>query len=524
MRKTERSIRQVFRGAEGSPGLCSESRMANAARRACVLTAVLLGILHLACDSGSSGLADTGGMSGTGISQGTVSAFGSIFVNGVEWELAAATIEIDGRAGTESDLRLGMVVRVEGEFGAGGTTGTASRVAFDDSIEGPIAMAPIETIPGVEKTFMVLGQSIVVREGTTIFGDGATFVNLAADDVVEVSGFTDQVGAIQATRVELKGQLPVDNEVELRGPVSNLMTNPDGTGIFDIGSVVVRYTASSDFSNVTRATLEDGDEVEVEGRLRVTGTEIDADEVELEEAGLGSEDATRVELEGIARTCPESTDFCVGGVPVDASSAVFEPADFMPMPGDSVEVEGPLVGGVLLAERIESENDDSDEGTTRIEAQVTSVDVLARSLTILGVTVRADGDTELEDSSSVEDESFMFGEILVGDFLVIEGFDTGTSEVLAHSIQRDDAIAGNDEVVLEGPVTEVGPLPSLSILGQSIPLDAGTQYFDEAEFMRTEEEFFRNPGDVQLGDIVKAIDEEAADLSVLFEADEVEIE
>ena len=118
----------------------------------------------------------------------------------------------------------------------------------------------------------------------------------------------------------------------------------------------------------------------------------------------------------------------------------------------------------------------------------------------------------------------MFGEILVGDFLVIEGFDTGTSEVLAHSIQRDDAIAGNDEVVLEGPVTEVGPLPSLSILGQSIPLDAGTQYFDEAEFMRTEEEFFRNPGDVQLGDIVGAKDEEAADLSVLFEADEVEIE
>jgi hypothetical protein len=89
---------------------------------------------------------------------------------------------------------------------------------------------------------------------------------------------------------------------------------------------------------------------------------------------------------------------------------------------------------------------------------------------------------------------------------VIEGFDTGSSEVLAHSIHRDDAIAGNDEVVLEGPVTEVGPSPSLSILGQAIPLDAGTQYFDEAEFTRTEEEFFRNPGDVQLGDIVKAID------------------
>ncbi len=42
--------------------------------------------------------------------------------------------------------------------------------------------------------------------------------------------------------------------------------------------------------------------------------------------------------------------------------------------------------------------------------------------------------------------------------------------------------------------------------------------------MRTEEEFFRNPGDVMLGDVVKAEDQNAADLSALTESDEVEIE
>ena len=51
-------------------------------------------------------------MSGTGISQGSISAFGSIFVNGVRWDLSTATIEVDGVV-VSGRLRVGMVVRVE---------------------------------------------------------------------------------------------------------------------------------------------------------------------------------------------------------------------------------------------------------------------------------------------------------------------------------------------------------------------------------------------------------------------------
>jgi len=49
--------------------------------------------LLLACTAGGGGdTAATGGMSGTGISQGSVTAFGSIFVNGIEWNLDSAAI------------------------------------------------------------------------------------------------------------------------------------------------------------------------------------------------------------------------------------------------------------------------------------------------------------------------------------------------------------------------------------------------------------------------------------------------
>jgi hypothetical protein len=48
-----------------------------------------------------------------------------------------------------------------------------------------------------------------------------------------------------------------------------------------------------------------------------------------------------------------------------------------------------------------------------------------------------------------------------------------------------------------------------------------TLYFDDLGAPRTEEQFFRDPGDVMLGDVVSAEDFEALSLSTLTEADEV---
>ena len=85
--------------------------------------------------------------------------------------------------------------------------------------------------------------------------------------------------------------------------------------------------------------------------------------------------------------------------------------------------------------------------------------------------------------------------------------------------------ADRDDVRLEGPVTKLDRLaPALEVLGQPIPIDGFTRYFDAAGQERGEEQFFRTPGDVEEGDIVSAVDLSAADPAVLSEADEVTIE
>ena len=80
-----------------------------------------------------------GGIGGTGIiSSGTVSAHGSIFVNGIRFETDEAEIIIDGRVAREDELGLGMVVLVTGTINEDGVTGVAQRVVYDEEVQGPI--------------------------------------------------------------------------------------------------------------------------------------------------------------------------------------------------------------------------------------------------------------------------------------------------------------------------------------------------------------------------------------------------
>lgn len=478
---------------------------------------VLLGMTMLACSSGS----DNGGMSGTGFSQGSIDSFGSIFVNGVEWETGTAEIEVDDAIGTQGDLRVGMIVRVRGVLDDGRLSGTASSVLYDDELEGPIEDDPIFVTPGgTEKSFTVLGRAVIVDEFHTNFDDGASFASIARLDVVKVSGFVDGAGKVRASRLELIGGFPSIDEVELKGVVANLSKNGDGTGLFEIGSVSVEYFGNTTFSDFTEFDLANGDFVEVKGRLVGGGFDrIDAAEIELEDEDLLSEDADSFEVEGIVSAFVSLADFEVAGFSVDASGANIEPMGAIIGDGDLVEVEGRLVAGLLLAESVELEDESLE--TVKIRAAISAIDSVGRSLTLLGVEIEIDGNTEFRDQRDGL-SNFGFDDLQLGDWLKLEAISTGAGSARATKVERDDV---HSDVVLEGPVTALDRLaPALSVLGQMIPLHATTAYFDELEQPRSEEEFFENPGDVQLDDVVKVTDLDALQSDALLEADLVEIE
>src|SRR4030095_8616089 len=88
-----------------------------------------------------------------------------IFVNGIEFETEDASFTVDDNPGTESDLKIGQVVRVTGTIDDNGSTGSADDVVFDNEVEGEITSVDV-----AGGQIIVLGQ-VVLIDGSTVFDD-----------------------------------------------------------------------------------------------------------------------------------------------------------------------------------------------------------------------------------------------------------------------------------------------------------------------------------------------------------------
>ncbi|SMF18432.1 hypothetical protein SAMN02982917_0731 [Azospirillum oryzae] len=165
------------------------------------LARTLLLTLLLAAGCGPTrddGLADRGiggtgvsvadrGIGGTGI-VGTVTAFGSVWVNGLRVDLPPTTaVRIEGRPGQPGDVRIGQTVAMTAV--PGGPTGlTARTLDVRFAVAGPVERAAAGGA-------LVLGQRIDLAEA-----EGTTA--LTAGRWVAVSGLRRPDGVIDATRVD----------------------------------------------------------------------------------------------------------------------------------------------------------------------------------------------------------------------------------------------------------------------------------------------------------------------------------
>jgi hypothetical protein len=488
--------------------------------------APILLTLLLACSGGSSGSSVASG--GTGISSGPITAIGSFFVTGTEWSVGPdGEVLLDGEPFSESDLSLGMVVTVEGTRAADGT-GTATRVEFDDEIEGPLDPASYDpaTCPSPDETcFTVFGQRFVADRNTSYAGtsfDGfrAFFSPSpdAVDAVVEVSGLEDvhptQGIAIRATRIEVKepdGPVIGETKVELEGTVENLVGDQ-----FEIGPVTVTLNAAgclpTDTSDL-EGPLENGDAVEVEGRFLGVNegvTEVCAEVLESEDA---LPDIDEFEIEGIVTQVTDNASFWLAGIEVDAATAAFEPANLQVQQGMRLEVEGALAGGVLVAEEVEQ------RGEVEIEAVVTQSDVVqvssevfSGSFTLLDRSIVVDIETEVEGGLPVKDS-----------FVEVHAVDDGSGGLTATEVNVQP-FAAADRVRVQGRV-EAAPQSSedprtLVIAGITIPTNDATQCRDADEQAIACADFFAQ---VRVGDEVQATDTDE-DYETFGRANELEFE
>lgn len=321
------------------------------------------------------------GSGGTGsFSSGPIRGFGSVIVNNVRYDDSAATIVGDaGAAASTSDLRLGMVVEVNGsgittDAATGQRRASASSISLRSEIEGPLS-----AIDAAAGTLTVLGQQVRVT-AATVFDDDLSggLASLAVGQIVEVYGLMNSAGQYTATRIEREDD--ATSHYKLRGTVSGLDA---AARTFRIGSAVVFY---GDVASQAGG-LADGQYVRVELQTTPTAGPWRASRLQMASAGsaVPTTGTVAVELEGYVTAFTSSARFSVNGVAVDASGVARLPAGLAL--GQRVEVKGVLANGQIAASEVELEDDDGDDDGFEVEGTITHIDTAARRFVVRGVAV-----------------------------------------------------------------------------------------------------------------------------------------
>jgi hypothetical protein len=301
-------------------------------------------IIALAFLGGAAG--SSAGIQGSGrqvLARGSVTAFGSIFVDGVEYEISSALITIDGKPATASQLELGQIVTVQGNENGNSGKGTASSVSFTGNVIGPVSSIDIAA-----SSLTVLGQTVRVDD-STLFGAGiqpASLAGMQPGGSVEISAVEDASGNLHASRIDLQAgssPLQVVGTIAALDPVAQT---------FRVNDLVVDYSGVQ-----VVGTLANGSTASIQALSPPAGAPslLYASQVQVSQ-GLGGGAGEQGRMDGLITSLASNQSFSVGDQQVwTNSSTQFVLHGQTLAPNLAVRVHGAFTAsGVLLADQIEA--------------------------------------------------------------------------------------------------------------------------------------------------------------------------
>lgn len=333
-----------------------------------------------------------------------------------------------------------------------------------------------------------MGQTIII-DAATRFDDDLLAASIAGGNILEISGLRNAGDDIVASYIDIE----IFAEVSEFSVVGNVRDLDTAAKTFKIDGLLIDYS-SADVDDLAGGVPVEGQLVEVEDNLKryVPGSNtFIASEIDSHNR-LGDSDLSgkELELEGIVTKLVSDGKFEMGGLTVQHLSASTQylyglAADIAL--GVHLEVEGELdSNGVLQAEEIEFEDNDSS-----IEAAVESVDVASNTLTLLGITVHVTDNTEMQDERDASSEvAFSLADIVVGEFLEIEGFIAANGDFIVSELTREEA---DGEMEIRGPVTAKDAVANtITVLGKTVNINATTKIEGLDDTKITVDKFFED--------------------------------
>jgi hypothetical protein len=434
----------------------------------------LIGLLS-GCGSGGAATGVGGAASGSSAASGTITGFGSVYVNGKKYETNGASLKVDGQevpctvsVASKCGLKEGMTVKVSGTFS--GSSHRASTITQEDTLEGPIGSK--FQVSQSNGTLTILGQTVLVDD-TTKFDDSSApnkLDSLNVDDVVEVSGFVKNgtTGEIIASFIEKKAGTGCDGVCEIKGTVKN---HTAALKTFQVGGLNVTYDNSTIIGDmpVPSGSNWDGLFVEVKGTNLSVNAGVPmliATKVEPENEGVGN-DVDEFEVEGFVTQAgtPNGNiiEFTIGTTPVKTTASTEFRGGIVDeiVLGAKMSAEGRFDGSTLIAKHVKF------HASVKLEGNIAAINPDAKTFTITGlsgVTVSVNSQTEFKANGG--NQVTDLNDLLVGDHVRVRGRVGSNNSVIATRVEQR---SGDTEVDLQGPVQSVSD-PNLTILGVAVDI------------------------------------------------------
>ncbi|MDA6067183.1 DUF5666 domain-containing protein [Idiomarina abyssalis] len=421
--------------------------------------------------SGENNNDDTSTTTTSVVSEGVITGFGSVYVNGQRYRSENAEIAVgNSPAADEAQLKVGMVVTVAASASNDGEDPDAQQIRYEEHLQGPVSFIDREA-----EQIEVLGQTILFDDLTEF--DETDIETLSVGDFIEVSGYINDEGNFYATLVELETE---ETEIKLKGEVVNLDTDAQ---TFSLAELTIDYSAA-EYEDMTADDLADGLFVKVEGDDFDGDTlTLTASSIENKEENDIDNDAEEVTIAGIVKDYDsESGVFSVNRYQFALSDDTeFDDGSLDTLAnGVIVKVEGRFESEQLIAEEVEFKATDARSKT---EGQVTDLNADNETFVIDNTTFSVIPETQYEDESGLDERSFTFDDIAVNDWLKVISRQDDQGNTIALKVKRIDQEDREGEV--KGRVSDVSA-EGMTIANVAVGFNENTEFEGEDDSISIE--------------------------------------
>jgi len=381
---------------------------------------------------------------------GPITAFGSVFVNGIEFDTNEASISVNGVDANEHSLIQGMLVKIEGQVDATGTTGKAFTISYCSVLDGPISQISRNSSSGKLETFQLLGQTVRVDNFTLIDSKLAEVDGLEALQVgyrIEVSGFQG-LREILATHIEvIDAGENITHSYLVNGVIMEL--TPE---YFRINELTIFYDFSS-FTERSVPELTTGMFVGVSGHyISVAGSQrFIADRVFIDQHGQSDD---LIEIEGYIVEAFNQGVFRFNRFQVSLAADVkFENGDqsSLNQVGLKLHVRGHISSnGIIEAHLISVEKAPSVEFVGELQ----QIDADQNSIVVFGRRIFINNHTIIKDDTAEKLRTINLSNFIAGDRVETDlQYDADTNLFIASKLNRKQLTGAQDK--LKGPLVSV---------------------------------------------------------------------